>query len=292
MTQARDGFRRVVLFQPRTGWVADAKATGMLSPQYSEEGSEFETGDGRSEDISRSRRLVVPVVDVAAIHHLRIMHKEGCNLQAIAVGWNSHLMWLENSAFKIRQFGGGPGTFAGLQVILENSLFDAGIWRHQNAISGIPWECEVGVLDSDDATYYLQGPAGYKGPRWDAKGTDASIDVDGALSASASGDPTLDIYFPLAGATIEAAGNWNGTIVQRDWSGTTLSTLSHNGAPGNDDLIEDECWTLHFEVNSGTSTPQLLITDPGEAGVENRFGGIIACSDASATYAGPPPWSS
>lgn len=290
MGKSRDGFQRIVLFQPRTGWVADLPGSHFLASSIEGDVSTFETGDGREEPVSRAKTWTVRVTDHDDIHQLRLMEKEGCDLQAIGVGWGNHMMWYSNSGFVVRDFGNGPGSFAGVAVTLRSTLFRPAVWRSDNVIAGVPWECEQGVQDATDSNYYFQGYDGYAGPRWNVLGTDANAGTDGALSASASGDPTLDILFPLAGAVIEAGGSWIGSILQLDWSGATLSTLGHNGAAGNTDVIEAGCWKLRFAPTSASTTPKLFINTPGASA--NRTGGCIDCSNPAATYSGPPSWSS
>lgn len=289
--RARDGFRRIVVFQPRSGWVADMVSGQFGQPSYEATEDYFETGQGRKVPVSRSRRWTIPVVDLNVAHQLEVMQREGCEVQAIGVGFNLHTMWFSSSSINVVPYRTRAGSLGGVNLVLENSLFNTGIYQGESIVSGIPWECETGVLDSSDSNYYFNGATGYDGPRWDVSGTDAEVDADGGLTASASGDPVLDIYFPLGGAVIQNFGTWAGSVVQLDWSGATLSTNGHNSAAtGTTDLVEDECWKLRITVTSSSQIPDIRIASPGAATL--RTGGCIDCATASATFTGPPGWSS
>lgn len=288
--RARDGFRRIIVFQPRTGWVADMVSGQFRPPAYDESEQYFETGEGVEEPVSRSRKWIVPVVDINVAAQLRTMQREGCKIQAIGVGFNYHVMWFSHSAINVVPFRAQAGQTAGVNLVLQNSLFNTGIWHDQNILAGIPWACETGTADG--AEYFFPGPTGYDGPRWEVFGTDAGTDGSGDLTVSASGDPIVEIYFPLAGAVIQNFGAWDGTCKQLEWSGATLSTNAHNSAAtGTTDVVEDECWKLQIEVTAASFTaPDVRIASPGAATL--RTGGCIDCSNASATYTGPPSWSS
>lgn len=288
-TRVLDGFRRIVVFQPRSGWVADIVAGGFQPSQYDEPEEYFATGEGRQVAVSRARKWVIPVVDIDAAHQLRIMAREGCEVQAIGIGYNFHTMWLGSSAINFVPFRSGPGTASGGRLILDNSKFETGIWHDRNILGGIPWECQTGTADGSD--YFFPGPDGYDGPRWEVFGTDATTDGAGDLTVSASGDPTVDIYFPLGGAVIQNYGTWQGSVVQLDYSGATLSTNGHNAAAvGTTDVVEDECWKLRITVTSASQIPDVRIASPGAATL--RVGGCIDCSNPLATFTGPPGWSS
>lgn len=287
--RARDGFRRIVVFQPRTGWVADMVAGQYQPPQYDESEEYFATGQGRNRATSRSRRFVIPVVDIDVAHQLRVMAREGCEVQAIGVGFNFHTVWLSSSAINFVPFRGQAGTSGGGRLILENALFETGIWHGQNLLGGIPWACQTGTADGSE--YFFPGPTGYDGPMWEVFGTDAATDGAGDLTVSASGDPIVEIYFPLAGAIIQNFGTWDGTCKQLDWSGATLSTNAHNSAAtGTTDVVEAECWKLQIEVTAASQIPDVRIASPGAATL--RVGGCIDCSNESATLGTVPAWTS
>lgn len=285
--RARDGFRRIVVFQPRTGWVADMVSGQFQPPSFDENEQYFETGQGRKAPISRSRRMTIPVVDINVAHQLRVMAREGCEVQAIGVGFNLHTVWLSSSAINFVPFRTRAGSTGGGNLILENSLFETGIWHDRNILAGIPWACETGTLDG--AEYFFPGPTGYDGPRWEVFGTDAGTDGAGDLTVSASGDPIVEIYFPLAGAIIQNYGTWDGTCKQLDWSGATLSTNAHNSAAtGTTDVVEAGCWKLQIEVTAASQIPDVRIASPGAATL--RTGGCIDCSNQSATLGTIPSW--
>lgn len=288
-TPARDGFRRIVIFQPRSGWVADMGAGQFQAPRFDMSEGYFHSGQGRQEPVSRARRWRIPVIDVNVAAQLRTMAREGCEVQAIGVGWNYHTVWLSSSAINVVPYRSQAGSFGGVEVILENSLYETGIWQDRNILGGIPWACQTGTLDGSD--YYFPGPDGYDGPRWEVFGTDASTDGAGDLTVSASGDPIVDIYFPLGGAIIQNFGTWQGSVVQLDYSGATLSTNGHNAAAvGTTDVVEDECWKLRITVTSASQIPDVRISSPGASTL--RVGGCIDCSNQLATFTGPPTWSS
>ena len=288
--RARDGFRRIVVFQPRSGWVADMVSGQFGPPSFEASEQYFETGQGRQEPVSRTRRWTIPVVDLDVAHHLRIMQREGCEIQAIGVGFNLHTMWLSSSAVNVVPFRNRAGQLGGVNLVLENSLFETGIWQGENILSGIPWECQTGTASGSD--FVFPGPSGYDGPMWDVKGTDAATDGAGDLTVSSSGDPVLEFYFPMGGAVIQNFGTWQGSVVQLDYSGATLSTNGHNGAAtGTTDVVEDECWKLQVNVTSASEIPDVRFAVPG-ASTAPRVGGCIDCSTSTATFTGPPSWSS
>ena len=285
--RARDGFRRIVVFQPRSGWVADMVSGQFGPPSFEASEQYFETGQGRQEPVSRTRRWTIPVVDLDVAHHLRIMQREGCEIQAIGVGFNLHTMWLSSSAVNVVPFRNRAGQLGGVNLVLENSLFETGIWQGENILSGIPWECQTGTASGSD--FVFPGPSGYDGPMWDVKGTDAEVEADGTLTVSGSGNPELEIVFPLEGATLDATDGWSGSIKHQDWSGATLATTFVSGSGGNF-TVYDGTWSLLLTVTSGTAAPGFTVVHPGAATL--RVGGCINCSNESATFTGPPSWSS
>jgi hypothetical protein len=229
------------------------------------------------------------VTDIDAARHLEIMAREGCEIQAVCVGYGFHTMWLSSSEINVVPFRSRPGSFGGVAVTMETNTFNTGIWQGRNILGGIPWECKTGTLDGSD--YYFPGPTGYDGPRWEVFGTDANADANGFLTASASGDPIITIPFPLGGAVIQNFGTWQGSVRQLDYSGATLSTNAHNAAPtGSTDVVEDECWELQIEVTSASQVPDVRIATAGDSVL--RTGGCIDCSNSLATFTGPPGWSS
>lgn len=284
--RARDGFRRIVVFQPRTGWVADMVSGQYQPPSFDENEQYFETGQGRKAPVSRSRRMTIPVVDINVAAQLRVMAREGCEVQAIGVGFNLHTVWLSSSAINFVPFRTRAGSTGGGNLILENSLFETGIWHDRNILAGIPWACETGTADGAD--YFFPGPDGYDGPRWEVFSTGAGTTGSGTLTKS-GGDPFVDIYLPLAGAIIQNFGTWAGSVVQRDWSGATLSTNTHaSAAIGTTDIVEAGCWTIRVTVTSASQIPDVRISSPGAATL--RTGGCINCSNQSATLGTIPSW--
>lgn len=286
---ARDGFRRIAIFQPRSGWVADMVSNQFLAPSFDVSENYFETGQGRQEPVSRSRRWTIPVVDIDVAHQLQVMHSEGCEIQAIGVGYNLNTMWLSSSAINVVPFRNRAGSFGGVNVVLESSLFNTGIWQGQNILAGIPWACQTGTASGAD--FFFPGPTGYDGPQFEVFGTDAGTDGFGVLTVSASGDPVVELYFPMGGAIIQNFGTWFGSVVQLDWDGTTLSTNAHNGAAtGTTDVVEAQCWKLRITVTDADQIPDVRFSVPGSATL--RRGGCIDCSNSTATFTGPPSWSS
>ena len=284
--RARDGFRRIAIFQPRSGWVADMVA-GQFGPTTFDQSEEyFDTGQGRRQVVSRSRKWSIPVVDLDVARQLMVMQKEGCEVQAIGIGWNYNMVWLSSSAINVIPYRTNPGSTGGVRVELENSLLHTGIWQGESFTAGVPYDCETGVQVGSD--YFFTGPTGYDGPMWDVKGTDAEVAADGTLTASASGNPELELTFPLEGATLDATDGWSGSIKHNDWSGATLATTFVSGSGGNF-TVYDGTWSLLLTVTSGTAAPGFTVVHPGAATL--RVGGCIDCSNESATFTGPPDWS-
>jgi len=279
-------YRRIVLYQRRSAWVADLGAGKCLAPDFSVNEEYFNSGAGTRKAISRTRQLVIPVFDETTIEHLRIMHMEGCEVRCIAVGDAQIIFWDLDSEFNLTDFGGQLGGFSGVNISLHNDIVWGAVYQAKDLLSGIPWECQSAV--NEDGTYYFTGPSGFTGSRW-VVGSDNTVDGAGVMSGT--GDPEIEIHLPLEGATFSLDGNFIGQIETLDFSGATLTTTVKNTPSAESAVIDDGTWKVKITVNSASSRPELRITDPGSI-VSPRVGGCIDCSNLTATLSTAPSWTS
>lgn len=277
---------RIVVFQPRSGWVCDLGPGSALSPLYNPNEEYFRTGAGTSEAVARSRPLTIPVFDDDKITHLRKMKREGCEIRAIIIG-GTHLYWGMDSEINLVEFGGQPGAVSGANVVLNSDLFSGAVYQSNDLLSGIPWECET--AETISGTIYFPGPKGWNGPRY-VVGSGQSTDETGTLSGS--GSPQLEIHFPLEGLQFTLGGSFVGDMKTLDFSGNTLSTFSKPGVSGDETgTIDDGTWKIQINVTSADGRPTLKVTDAG-ALVSDRVGECVDCSDLDAEAASAPAWSS
>ena len=174
-------YKRIVVFQPRSGWVADLGPGRCLAPDYSVNEEYFRTGAGTRKSISRSRQMIIQVFDESTVTHLRKMHKEGCAMRCIAVGDKTSIIWDRDSEFNLVEFGGTIGGFSGVNLVFHNDVQWGSIYQSYDILAGIPWECETATLI--DGVYYLAGPSGWVGNRFIGANGD-SVDEDGAATVT------------------------------------------------------------------------------------------------------------
>ena len=141
MSLARDGYKRIVVFQPRSGWVCDIGANQMLQPRFSAGEDYFQTGAGTSRAVARRRTFEIPITDLDVIAHLRIMHQQGCEVRMIAIGWSSHVIWEMDSEINLVPFRGGARSFAGEKLVFQSDVFNCSIYQAGDLLEGIPWYC-------------------------------------------------------------------------------------------------------------------------------------------------------
>lgn len=286
MSKARDGYRRIVVYQPRSGWVCDIGPNQMLQARFSADEDYFPTAAGTARAISRVRRFEIPVIDNDIAKRLDIMHKQGCEMRVIALGWSNHVIWEMDSEVNLVPFRRGARSFAGASLIFESNVFNCSVYQSEDLLGGIPWHCNDATLDG--ANYYFPGPSGYQGNRWLVSSGDA-VDAGGAFSGS--GTPSLTMHFPLEGAGLQLSGGWTGSLKTLDHSGATLATYSKGISDTIDLTIDDGTWKIVVTATIAGILPLVSITSPG-AIVSPRTGVCVDCTNLSATAQSAPGWSS
>lgn len=280
-------FDRMVIYTPRTGWVCDLGGGSALSPRFTVDESRFETAEGTEKPIARRRRLIIPVFDDAKALHLRKVQIESCNVRALLIGLGTNIVWEFDSELNIVPFGGGVDQVSGVNAELATHVFECSIYQNSDLLAGIPWECQD--ASAEGSTYYLPGPTGFQGNRWEVSSGD-SVDEDGTFSGS--GAPKLEMYFPLEDLQYTLGGNFIGNIKTLDFSGATLSTTTKS-VTGTDvnGTIDAGTWKIQINVTSASSRPTLTVRSAG-ALHSDRVGGCIDCSDPTAELSTAPSWTS
>ena len=283
-------FKRIVIYQPRNGWVVDLGAGRCTAPVYNVGESYFNTGAGTRKSVSRTREMIIQVFDETSIDILRIMHKEGCEMRAIAIGEKSFIVWNIDSEINFVEQNGGVGGFSGANLIFNTDVFSGSIYQSEDLMGGVPWECETASLDTDGSTYVLPGSSGYQGDRWVVSSGD-SVDEDGL--ATYSGNMTLTFIAPLEGARLNFTGTWAGTIKTLDWSGATLATYNKLIATTDQSVtVDDGTWKIEVQVGASASTRPVCKLLAAGSLADPRRGGCIDCSDLSVTLSTAPSWTS
>ena len=281
-------YKRIVIYQPRNAWVVDLGPGRCKAPTYNMGDEYFNTGAGTRKAIARQRDMIIQVFDETHVDTLRIMHKEGCEMRCIAVGDETAIVWEMDSEINFIENNDGIGGFSGGNLIFFNAVKWGSIYQSKNILAGIPWACETAT--DDGGTFYLPGPDGWTGNRWQGASGD-SVDEDGLATITGS-DLRLEMYFPMQGATINLTNAWAGSVDYLDFSGATISTTTKSTKLlDSSETIPDETWKILVKVTSADSEPTIHVTNPGSM-EDPRRGGCIDCSDLIATLSTAPDWSS
>ena len=289
MSRQRDGYKRIVVYQPRRVGCVDIGPSHMLAPRFSSGEDYFASSAGTSRAVSRVRSIEIPIVDRTTIEVLRSMHMEGCEMRMIAFGHNTNLIWGLDSEINLVPFRSGPGGFLGERLIFNTDVFWGGVYQSERLFDGIPWYCQDATLDTSDNNYYLPGPSGYQGDRWLCSGSTETVSKDGVLTGSV----TLTTYFPMQTAQLTLHPGWVGTFKTLDFGGATLTSETKNLADTDVVTIDDGTWKVEVNVTVSTGPPNITVTDVGD--IESvRRGECIDCSDLSAEVSAltAPSWTS
>lgn len=292
MSRQRDGYKRIVVYQPRRVACVDIGPSHMLAPRFSSGEDYFASSAGTNRAVSRTRSIEIPIVDRSTIEVLRSMHQEGCEMRMIAFGHDSHLVWDLDSEINLVSFRGGPRSFLGERLIFNTDVFWGSIYQSERLFDGFPWYCQDATLDTSDNNYYLPGPTGYQGTRWQCGGgspSTVSVDKDGVMS----GTLVLTMIFPMQTAELTLHPAWVGTFKTLDFSGNTLTSTAKALNDTEVVTIDDKTWKIELTVTVSTGPPYITVTDVGD--IESvRRGECVDCSDLSAEVSAvtAPSWTS
>lgn len=257
----KDGYQRIVVWQPATGMAVDLcgpDALRLASPTTSER--YFDAASGAQQAIGRNHRLDVQVVRGSRVSFLKLMQSQKEKVRVFGIGFKRHQMWYELGFHQMLDARQGFGGMAGAVLHLEQSKFEAGIYQAENILEGAPWTRAEAL--SDGGIYYLGYPSRstYQGPRWQCLQGD-TIPVDGVWAGPHA--LTFEVELPIGGATLRLS-NVAGTITALDVDGLTLDSATSAAVTGTATLtLPDDTWTVRVTATASQEEPSLVVTHPG-----------------------------
>lgn len=266
---ARDGYDRVVIWLSNQGHVVDLgghRSVGSGTPEQTETRFNLAAGDSRARQ--RTNRFEISTIDDGVRAFLRLMRHMGCKARLVAFSpGGAHEFWYQEARIQFIDRRSGDLAFAGGTVILENRIFNPGIWQSDNLLEGVPWYGAVAT--SDGVTFYLESPTlnAYEGPKWVGSSGD-SVNFEGLATIATSF--VLTIEFPCEDAWIrlsDAGATVFGTLEAQDWNGVTIGTV----AQGIAFKVPRKTWHLVITITAASTQPRLEVIRSG-AIRDPRFG--------------------
>lgn len=290
----RDGYRRLIIFQPRTGYVVDIRPPILPSqralPAYSY--NPVQAG-GREHVVTRRASWSLPVSDGEIGRALEVMAclaGSGCPVRVIGFGRKKHSVWLEDSSLIMTDARQGSGAFAPDVADIVNTLVQPCIFDSDSLIDGIPWNCTEAALDPDSgsgagAQYILTKDAltAYDGPFFVCSPGD-SVDLDGTYNGTSA---VATFIAPVGECTLVLEGTGvTGTVSAIAWDGVTVLATA---AAGVNLDVPFRTWILEVEITAADEQPRLTVIDAGEA-QDIRYGLCLDCADPEAVLSSDPAW--
>ena len=312
----RDGYDRIVIWQPRTGNVLDVMGNEALNIGTPTSSTDYFDG-GRAEIISKDDSFGLDLIRSSQIHHLKKMINQGCEFRIFGIGKSVVQSWFVDTKGSLIPVRRGAGQFAGARFETVSRHKSSAICQSANVLECFPWNMTVaterdpetpagvgsgsGGIGSGSGSGGIGSGAGLgsgsgsgsgSAPVWELKGR-RDDDFVGPLWVVSEGDSVdgfgrfsgtsafLSYTFPVQGLRLVLTGNWAGTLVCKSFSGIVLETFTKTMGNDLSATIPDETWTVEWTVTSAFEIPRATVDYAGQK-VAPRNGECIDCSDPDA----------
>lgn len=290
MSIQREGYTRVVIWQPRSGFVCDIGGADALAASFPQVSESYFVQTGKSAHLrSRSRTIRLPVFREDLRRHLRLMEEQGCEVRLLALGLSAHQTFFMDAFMRLVEREATFPALAARELVVDSRRLEAFALRSEDLLAAAMWECtDATVIGSGDPVLRRSDQLVWAGPEWEV-GSGDSVDSYGALSVGSGGSAVMEFICPIQGARLlldDAGGEVSGTLEALDWEGTTVLDSASAGTALD---IPERTWKLRVTITEASERPRLLVENAG-APVSPRLGVCLDCSDPSASAAEAPSW--
>lgn len=292
-------FRRIVLWQPNTGFVVELPGRLVASNIFPEQQETTEPAvDGRRVLLERHSYADFSQIDSTRQEYINLMRQLYCHpVRAIMLGPanTKHVLWYEPSSLNGLEKGSAFGQFAGQGVRLDQHVVHPAIFQGTDLLFGIPWACtsaEEGGLgyfpyygssgsgsgeegSGSGAVNYRLGTShllSYDGPFYVVSSLTPSVNASGVLTGDGE-EVELVIEAPIGGARVRLETSDPAAIEFYDWSQGTLLTSAPNGVTR---LVPYLTAYIRIVFFNASERPRLEIISPGKA-LASRDGVCVSC---------------